>query len=171
MTLPVLTAQPSSAASDKAVDGQRIGGPEIGAEAIGGEIRLRVVEALRAILLRAEEDPLEISAVEGGGLSVLLAVDDVRCLLIFDLLDPSPSLSPREMQIARLVARGATNRAIASALDISSWTVSTHLRRVFAKLGVSNRAEMVNQLFAAPQPLDPQRASHPGSKVPSSLLS
>jgi DNA-binding CsgD family transcriptional regulator len=51
------------------------------------------------------------------------------------------------MQIARLVARGATNRTIASALEISAWTVSTHLRRIFAKLGVSSRAEMVATLL------------------------
>jgi DNA-binding CsgD family transcriptional regulator len=59
-------------------------------------------------------------------------------------------LSPRELQIARLVARGATNQAIARALDISTWTVSTHLRRIFAKLGVGTRAEMVAQLFGTP---------------------
>jgi len=121
-----------------------------------GEIRPRVLDALRGLLLQAEEETLEICAVEGGGLSIVLERDDVRCLLIFDLLGTSPTLSPREMQIARLVARGATNRAIATTLDISSWTVSTHLRRVFAKLGVSNRAEMVNQLFAGPQPFDPR---------------
>ena len=57
---------------------------------------------------------------------------------------------PRELQIARLVANGATNHAIARALDISTWTVSTHLRRIFAKLNVCTRAEMVAQLFATP---------------------
>jgi len=141
-----------------------------------GEIRLRVLETLRTILVRAEDDPLEVGVIEGGGLSVALEVDDVRCLLLFDLLRTSPTLSPREMQIARLVARGATNRSIASTLDISSWTVSTHLRRVFAKLGVSNRAEMVNQLFAAPQPRPVAQSSQSSRsaappKIPSSLIS
>ena len=42
-----------------------------------------------------------------------------------------------------MVARGHTNKTIARVLDISLWTVSTHLRRVFAKLGVSSRAAMV----------------------------
>jgi DNA-binding CsgD family transcriptional regulator len=132
MALPVLTEAP----------------PKI------GEVRDRVLEALQLMLLQAQDDPLELSVLESGGLTVLLERDDVRCMLIFDALESTPALSPREMQIARLVARGATNRAIATTLDISSWTVSTHLRRVFAKLGVSNRAEMVNQLFAAPQPPD-----------------
>jgi len=118
------------------------------------EIRDRVRDALRDMLVRAQEDSFELSAVEGAGLTVVLEHDHVRCMLIFDLLETGPTLSPREMQIARLVARGATNRSIATTLDISSWTVSTHLRRVFAKLGVSNRAEMVNHLFAGPQPPD-----------------
>lgn len=53
------------------------------------------------------------------------------------------TLSPRETEIVRLVARGLPTKAIATVLDVSLWTVSTHLRRVFAKLQVSSRAEMV----------------------------
>lgn len=53
------------------------------------------------------------------------------------------SLSPRETEIVRLVARGLPTKAIAEVLDVSLCTVSTHLRRVFAKLGVNSRAEMV----------------------------
>lgn len=52
-------------------------------------------------------------------------------------------LSPRELEIAGMVAAGMTNRAIASVLDISPWTVGTHLRRMFAKLEVNCRAAMV----------------------------
>ena len=44
----------------------------------------------------------------------------------------------------RLVANGLPNKAIADVLDVSLWTVGTHLRRIFAKLGVNSRAaEMV----------------------------
>ena len=56
-------------------------------------------------------------------------------------------LSPREREIARMVAKGYPNKVIARVLEISSWTVSTHLRRIFAKLGVSTRASMVAQLL------------------------
>jgi DNA-binding CsgD family transcriptional regulator len=55
------------------------------------------------------------------------------------------SLTSREREIAR-IARGHTNRTIASVLEISPWTVSTHLRRIFAKLDVSSRAAMVGLL-------------------------
>jgi DNA-binding CsgD family transcriptional regulator len=55
-------------------------------------------------------------------------------------------LSPRETEIVRLVARGHSNKIIADVLSISSWTVCTHLRRIFAKLGVTSRAAMVARM-------------------------
>jgi DNA-binding CsgD family transcriptional regulator len=57
------------------------------------------------------------------------------------------ALSPRELEIARMVAKGYANKSIASVLDISCWTVSSHLRRTFSKLGVTSRAAMVAQLL------------------------
>src|SRR5262245_46020155 len=56
---------------------------------------------------------------------------------------PCVSLSPREHEIVRMVAQGHPNKIIADVLNISSWTVGTHLRRIFAKLGVGSRAAMI----------------------------
>ena len=61
---------------------------------------------------------------------------------------PAPTLSPREQEIVRLVAVGLPNKAIAAVLEISVWTVATHLRRVFAKLEVNSRAGMVARAWA-----------------------
>lgn len=86
-----------------------------------------------------------------------LKMEGVRCLLV--RLPPQPGaegaatphaqvmLSPREEEIVRMVAAGYPNKTIAAVLDISSWTVGTHLRRVFAKLGVGSRAAMVARLL------------------------
>lgn len=63
------------------------------------------------------------------------------------LVRPEVSLSPREAEIVRLVAKGLPNKTIAAVLDISPWTVATHLRRVFSKLDVSCRAEMVARVL------------------------
>lgn len=52
-------------------------------------------------------------------------------------------LTERELQIVTFVAQGNSNKQIASHLRISEWTVSTHLRRIFVKLGVDSRAAMV----------------------------
>jgi DNA-binding CsgD family transcriptional regulator len=59
------------------------------------------------------------------------------------------SLSPRELEISRMVMKGYPNKMIAAVLEISSWTVGTHLRRIFAKLSVTSRAAMVARLMAS----------------------
>jgi DNA-binding CsgD family transcriptional regulator len=76
-------------------------------------------------------------------------VDSARYLLVRmrRLRDSRIQLSPREQEIVRMVAKGHPNKVIADVLNISSWTVCTHLRRIFAKLGVGSRAAMVAQLL------------------------
>ncbi|RTL31998.1 MAG: LuxR family transcriptional regulator [Burkholderiales bacterium] len=59
-------------------------------------------------------------------------------------IEPVPlSLTSREADIVRLVAADLCNKQIADRLQISEWTVGTHMRRIFAKLGVRSRAAMV----------------------------
>ncbi|MEV0994952.1 response regulator transcription factor [Nonomuraea sp. NPDC050202] len=56
---------------------------------------------------------------------------------------PAAAPTPRELEVLRLIARGAANKEVARALLISETTVKTHLKHVFAKLGVDNRAAAV----------------------------
>lgn len=56
---------------------------------------------------------------------------------------PGVALSPREREVLRLVAAGATNAEIAESLSITRDTVKTLLARTFEKLGVHRRAEAV----------------------------
>jgi DNA-binding NarL/FixJ family response regulator len=49
-------------------------------------------------------------------------------------------LSDREIEVLRLVARGLTNKEVASSLDISAKTVGHHVQHIFDKVGVSTRA-------------------------------
>jgi DNA-binding CsgD family transcriptional regulator len=109
-------------------------------------LRQHVVAALQAMVDQVQLHAIDATATENG-ISVMLEHGNVRCVLVVSSQVPRHRLSPRELQIARLVADGATNRAIASSLDISLWTVSTHMRRIFAKLDVRSRAEMVAQFF------------------------
>jgi DNA-binding NarL/FixJ family response regulator len=54
---------------------------------------------------------------------------------------PPHGLSPREIEVLRLVAAGRTNRAIAAALFLSERTVHRHVSNIFEKLGVASRTE------------------------------
>lgn len=54
---------------------------------------------------------------------------------------PQSSLSPRELEVLRLLARGRSNRAIADELAIEENTVKVHVRSILSKLGVEQRTE------------------------------
>ena len=58
----------------------------------------------------------------------------------------SNELSPREREIAELVAEGRKNREIAATLFLSEKTVENHLSKVYAKLGISGRAAVGSRL-------------------------
>jgi DNA-binding NarL/FixJ family response regulator len=52
-------------------------------------------------------------------------------------------LTPREVEIVRLVSRGLRNKAIADEMSVSEATVKTHLHNIYEKLGVESRAELI----------------------------
>jgi DNA-binding CsgD family transcriptional regulator len=54
--------------------------------------------------------------------------------------DPIASLSPRELDVLRLIARGRTDREIAESLVLSTHTVHRHVANIRTKLGVPSRA-------------------------------
>jgi DNA-binding NarL/FixJ family response regulator len=54
-------------------------------------------------------------------------------------------LTPREIDVLRLLAEGFANREIASRLDISEHTIKFHIRSILAKLGASTRTEAVTR--------------------------
>lgn len=56
-------------------------------------------------------------------------------------------LSPREQEIAALVAQGAPNKVIARQLGLHEVTVKAHLRNVFKKLGATNRTEVARIVY------------------------
>jgi DNA-binding CsgD family transcriptional regulator len=97
------------------------------------------IDVLRQLLGRVSVRASQLAPIDAaaaGPAEVLLdvQVDGFRYILTRTLLAPplpAAALSPREREIVRLIARGLPNKAIAAALDISLWTVATHIRRVF----------------------------------------
>ncbi len=59
-------------------------------------------------------------------------------------------LTPQELEVALAVARGATNREVASALFVSPKTIEAHLSRIFRKLGVRSRTELAKLVWDTP---------------------
>lgn len=70
----------------------------------------------------------------------------VANLLLTSVRSPSARrLSPRELEVLRMVAGGATNKEVASQLFLGETTVKSHLLNVFDKLGVRDRAAAVSE--------------------------
>jgi DNA-binding NarL/FixJ family response regulator len=104
-------------------------------------VRVLLGQACRAL---GDDDTaaLELEAARGvfeqlGAMPDLTKVDS--------LARDAPSvdahgLTPRELQVLRLVAAGETNKAIAAELVLSDRTVDRHVSNIFTKLGVSSRA-------------------------------
>jgi DNA-binding NarL/FixJ family response regulator len=117
---------------------------------------VEAVEALRegaaAVLPRVAEPETLLLAVAAAarGLSVLAA--DLAAQLVgqampaetpSDHAEAPPALTPRELQVLAAMANGASNKAIARALDISFHTAKFHVAAILAKLDADSRTEAV----------------------------
>ena len=58
-------------------------------------------------------------------------------------LEPDDPLTPRELEVVKLIAEAFTNRQIAGTLKLSEKTIESHRANVFAKLGMRDRVEIV----------------------------
>jgi DNA-binding NarL/FixJ family response regulator len=112
---------------------------------------LRAVEAGAAGYLLKDAAPAELSrAVLAAARGETVLAPSVAARLMNTVRRPGPTttLSAREVQVLRLVGRGFTNADIGRELFISEATVKTHLLRMFAKLGVSDRTAAVTTALA-----------------------
>ena len=106
---------------------------------------------LRAILPRYATPEEIIAAIQAAATGLVALHPDIFDSMLSRIrpgqqseLDPSGQiLTPREIEVLRVIADGLGNKEIASKLSISDHTVKFHISSIFAKLGASNRAEAV----------------------------
>jgi DNA-binding NarL/FixJ family response regulator len=106
---------------------------------------LRAIEAGAGGYLLKDASPAELAeAVRAAARGETVLAPSVASTLVRQVRrPPPPSLSARETEVLRLVARGLTNADIGRELFISEATVKTHLLRAFGKLGVADRTAAV----------------------------
>jgi DNA-binding NarL/FixJ family response regulator len=127
-----------------------------------GRIRATAPEARIVVLTTFETDHEVSAAIKGGAKGYLLKdaprellVETIRRVHAGETCIPaallaklvagmtSEGLTDRELEVLKLVARGLPNKEVATTLTISETTVKTHLRAIFAKLGVLSRTEAI----------------------------
>jgi ATP/maltotriose-dependent transcriptional regulator MalT len=115
---------------------QRIGAPYEAAR-----VRVLLATACRAL---GDEDgaALELAAARAAFQRLGAAPDAAHAGRLMSDAPAAPAhrLTPRELQVLRLVATGRTNRAIADELVVSERTIDRHVSNIFTKLDVASRA-------------------------------
>ena len=106
---------------------------------------LRAVEAgAKGYLLKDTPRDVLTNAVRAAARGETVLAPPIAARLMRRLSRPaSESLTAREVEVLRAVARGRTNAQIGRELSIGEATVKTHLLRTFAKLGVDDRTHAV----------------------------
>jgi DNA-binding NarL/FixJ family response regulator len=139
--------------------------PGLGGAAAIRELGARGLPARVLVLTTYDSDSDVVPALEAGATGYLLKdspreelvrairaaargeavlAPSVATRLVSQLRSPAPdTLSDRELEVLRLIARGETNRGAAAHLFISEATVKTHLLHIYAKLEVNDRAAAV----------------------------
>ncbi len=114
----------------------------VGHVSIGARIGSKaLLQAVRAPLL-------DLVATAGHTLAACLSLAE-GCGAVVPRHDAfDAKLTPREKQVLQHVLEGATDLNVSARLNISEDTVGTHLKKVFRKLGVHSRAELITRLGA-----------------------
>ena len=126
-------------------------------------IRLKAPEARVVVLTMYQGDEDIHRALEAGAFTYLLkdTLSDDLIRVVRDVhsghhsVSPDvqarlaeradrPTLTPREVQVLELIAKGMRNREIAASLGISETTAQVHVKNILAKLSVSDRTAAVN---------------------------
>ncbi|MGI5126384.1 LuxR C-terminal-related transcriptional regulator [Pseudonocardia sp. CA-107938] len=139
--------------------------PLIGHDATGLPLPLSVYSVAAALTSADPTDrppSVRVRAADGGWLNLhasrlRASTEHSRIAVVVEPAEPHSTLgillaayglTARELDVARLVLRGAATRSISETLHISQNTVQDHLKSVFDKVGVRTRRDLVGRLLA-----------------------
>lgn len=94
--------------------------------------------------------------------AVAIIVEGARPVELSEVIAGAYRFTRREREVTSLVAQGRSTKQIASQLGLSPFTVSDHLRSIYAKVGVQSRGELVAALYARHYEPATERGATPG---------
>ena len=120
---------------------------QLGLPHLTAQTRMLIAAASRAVG-DADGASLELGAAKATFDKLGATAESRRATALMTTSMTRPGgLTPREVEVLRLVAAGRTNRGIAAALAVSEHTVARHPNNIFAKLGVGSRAAATAYAF------------------------
>jgi DNA-binding CsgD family transcriptional regulator len=120
-------------------------------ESMGLVLAAAEATAAAAAAAGRDQDPRRAAALARTAASRRAEVDGAWTPALTAVpVDGAGSLTRREREIALLVSQGRSSKHVAETLSLSVRTVDNHLQRIFAKLGVTGRAEVKAALEEAP---------------------
>ena len=112
------------------------------------DIRAALDAGAAGYLLKDAPLPEVLAAVEAAAAGEQVLSADIAARITPEARANTTDLSPRELELLQLLARGQSNKEIAAELFISQSTVKTHLIHIYDKLGVDNRTAAIDRARA-----------------------
>jgi DNA-binding CsgD family transcriptional regulator/tetratricopeptide (TPR) repeat protein len=148
---PVVRAYADHAAAAVAADAEALAGVADRLAGLGLELAAAEAGATAVTAARRSGDPRRAQALALQAAARRAAVADaVTPALRATTAETATVLTAREREIALLVAQGRSSKEVAAALVLSVRTVDNHLQRIFAKLGVTSRAQLRTAMEETP---------------------
>jgi len=124
---PAVILLAGNISDDEVVDAMRLGAKGVVLKEMAPKLLVQCIRKVAAGGVWLEKEAI------GRALGKLLQVGDGRA---------RAALTPREVEIVRMVAQGIANREVGERLFISEGTVKTHLHTIYEKLGVKGRVQL-----------------------------